>query len=673
MRGRWIVLVFSFSLIGLAALPARAGDLALKRVMLSTGGVGYFEYEAEVDGNAELKLDLPLDQVDDVLKSIVVYDSTGGVGSASLPGREPLAQIFNDLPFGEDALQSPAALLNALQGAEIRIGTSHPITGKLLKVVAETVRVGEQNTTIRNRVSVVTAEGLQQFILEDADSVAFVDPDLRKKVEQALAALASHRAKDRREIVLTTHGTSARTVRVGYVVAAPLWKASYRMTLGSDAKKAPLQGWAVLENMSGQDWTNVELTLLSGNPVSFRQAIYEAYYVTRPEVPVEVAGRILPKVDSGIIAETTTAAKAAPASMGVLGALVARSAAAPAPPTSGVMQREIAPMEGTAVAEEGATQILFRLPVPITLASGRSALVPIIDRAIPVERLSLFEAGATSQHPFAAVKLANDGASGLPPGVLTVYEMGGGDIAYVGDARLPVLPAGEDRLLSYAVDEKTKIERVPENAVTITKLAAAQGVLNLQMTESHKIAFRIAAPATEARRVIIEQAKIGSWRLIDPAAPTVQQTASSYRVTVELAAGEAKTTSFTFESASFQKIAIGEFDDARIAAVTAGRQIDPAAKQAIAELARLRRAAAEKKSGRDRIKAEIDAVAADQARIRDNLKSADKESALHKRYIEKLTEQETQIEKLQNAAAGAEAEKRAADAALDAYVAKLNL
>src|SRR5579872_465080 len=288
-------------LLCLVGAPAWAGDLALKRVMLSTGGVAYLEDEAEVEGDATLTLNVPLDQVDDVLKSIVVYDSKGGVGAASLPGRQPLAQMFTDLPFGPEALASPAALLNALQGAEIRVGASHPITGKLLKVVAETARASDGTTTSHNRVSVLTAEGLQQFILEDAESVRFVDAGLQAKVDQALAEIASHRAKDRRAITLTTRGTGTRTLRVGYVVAAPLWKGTYRLSLPAEGATAHLQGWAVLENMSGEDWTGVELTLLSGNPVSFHQAIYQAYYVNRPEVPVEVAGRILPRQDTGVV------------------------------------------------------------------------------------------------------------------------------------------------------------------------------------------------------------------------------------------------------------------------------------------------------------------------------------------------------------------------------------
>ena len=92
------------ALLGLFAFPlsAFAQDLALKRVMLSSGGLGYFEYEATVDGDATLRLTVSLEQVDDVLKSLVVYDDKGGVGGLSLPGREPLAQAFKDLPFDQE-------------------------------------------------------------------------------------------------------------------------------------------------------------------------------------------------------------------------------------------------------------------------------------------------------------------------------------------------------------------------------------------------------------------------------------------------------------------------------------------------------------------------------------------------------------------------------------------
>jgi len=288
-----------FAIIG----PANAADLSLQRIMLSSGGVGYFEYEAVVDGNVTLSLDVPLDQVDDILKSLVVYDDGGTAGEVSLPGREPLTQAFVDLPFDRAALDSAPALLNALQGAEVRVTGAKPMSGRLVHVVEETSHGADGLAIPHGRVTLLTDSGIEQFILEDADSIAFVDPELQSKVVTALSRLASHRSDGRRRLSLESRGTGNRSIRVGYVVGVPLWKASYRLSLPADPKadRARLQGWAILENFSGQAWRDVSLTLLSGNPVTFRQSLFESYYVARPNVPVEVVGRVLPKPDTGSI------------------------------------------------------------------------------------------------------------------------------------------------------------------------------------------------------------------------------------------------------------------------------------------------------------------------------------------------------------------------------------
>lgn len=672
-----VAVILCLSMLG--AVQALAGDLILKRVMLSTGGVAYLESEAEVTGDADLTLDVPLDQVDDVLKSITVYDTKGGVGSASLPGREPVAQLFNDLPFDQASLTSPASLLQSLKGAEIRVDGGHPIAGRLLSAIAETESIDNKVTRTRTRLTLMTASGLQQAILEDADSVAFTDPTLQAQVAKALAALAAHGAKDRRRIVLSTRGSGTRTVRVGYVVAAPLWKGTYRLTLPADlgAAKAHLQGWAVLENMSGQDWQNVELTLLSGNPVSFRQAIYEAYYVRRPEVPIEVAGRILPKPDSGTMfrAGTTGAAGATTITPGAMANFA--PAAQAAPPIGGVLRKPEPPAPATLVdtaeATESMTQIAFRIPVPVTIASGRSALVPIADRDAPAMRVALYQPGTSRDHPLAAVKVKNDGTSGLPPGVITLYEEGADGAAYAGDARLGGLPAGEDRLLSYAVDGKTKIERDQHDVTHLTKAGIAEGVLRLTQTDRQTIELRIAAPDNEPRHLIIEQPKLEGWTLVAPDPSKMDQTTTAWRETIDLKPGETRTETIVLEQPRLETVAIASADDEQLAGAIANAAIEPAVKQALTQLAALRRTAAQKKAAQEKIAGDIAAITTDQARLRDNLRSVDQQSALHKRYIDKLAEQETQLEKLQAAAATATDAAQAADAAVDAYIAGLKI
>jgi hypothetical protein len=130
-------------LLGLAATlafaaTANAGDLTLRRVMLSTGGVGYFEYEAQADGPATLGLDVPLGQVDDILASLVVFDSAGAVGGFELPGQDANHAAFADLPFGPQSLSSALDYLNSLHGVILEVKGPRPMTGRLLR--AEQVR-----------------------------------------------------------------------------------------------------------------------------------------------------------------------------------------------------------------------------------------------------------------------------------------------------------------------------------------------------------------------------------------------------------------------------------------------------------------------------------------------------------------------------------------------------
>src|ERR1700736_6912712 len=207
---RWWQAAAVFAVVG----PANAAELSLQRIMLSSGGVGYFQYEAAVDGNAALSLDVPLDQVDDILKSLVVYDDGGTAGEVTLPGREPLTQTFVDLPFDRAALDSAPALLNALQGAEVRVTGAKPMNGRLLRVVEETSRGADGLAIPRDPVTLLTDGGIEQFILEDADSIAFVDPELQEKVAAALSRLAAHRSDGRRRLTLESRGTGSRSIRI---------------------------------------------------------------------------------------------------------------------------------------------------------------------------------------------------------------------------------------------------------------------------------------------------------------------------------------------------------------------------------------------------------------------------------------------------------------------------
>jgi hypothetical protein len=649
---RALALVVLATAVVAGSAPALAQPaLQLRRVLLSTGGVGYFEHEAVVDGDAELPLSVRLAQVDDVLKSVVVYDDRGGVGAISLPGREPLSQVFRDLPFGGDALQSPASLLRALVGAEVRVRGARTLEGRLLAVTPEDVLLPDGlGRTTRHRVSVVVPEeGLRQFVLEEADQVELVDPALRVALTGALAGLSRHRVQDRRTLRVAVKGAGRRVVRVGYVVEAPLWKTSYRLTMpapgGPPEATGQLQGWAVLENLSGQDWQGVELVLASGSPVTFRQALYTAYYATRPEVPVEVMGRILPRVDPGVVQgePREQAAAAAPAP--------AAARRAPPPGAAGALRAEAAPgtpPPAASTAEEGVTQVLFRVAEPVTVATGSSLVLPIVSRPVPVTRLALFDAGASTAHPLAAVRLTNDGDSALPPGVLTLYEDGPtGGTAYVGDARLGALPPGERRLLSFALDQKVQVSRETRSREAVAGGRLSRGVLELTTLDQQTTVYRLRGPAAEPRLVVLEHPRPADWRLAAPSTPGVELTRDRYRIPVALAPGQETQVEVVLERPRVSRIELRPLPAEALAAYARTGALDERVRKAFEALAALRGDVDREERDLAELERSRQALGAEQERLRANLAAVPATSDLRQRYLDRLRQQEDQIEALQ--------------------------
>jgi hypothetical protein len=661
----------------LVAGPAAAQELALKRVMLSSGGVGYFEYEASVENDATLRLTVNLDQVDDVLKSLVVYDDKGGVGSLSLPGREPLSQVFKDLPFDQNALASPAALLNALRGAEISVGGPRAATGRVVAVNAEPVLSPEgRQVGVRNRVTVMTDKGLQQFVLEEAENLQFADPAVREQVKKALAAIASNRAKDARTVELTSKGQEKRTVRVAYIVTAPLWKASYRLTVPGEGNetKAHLQGWAVVENMSGQDWNGVELSLVSGHPVAFRQALYQSYYVERPWVPVEVIGRLMPRTDTGTVpvpppppAPASRPAPIAPpgGSRDMRGGpKLERSAEAP--------MATFAPPSEKVAAQEALTQVMFRFPNPVTVANGRTLSVPIIDGDVPVKRQALYQPETHTRHPLASVRLENNNSTALPPGIVTIYERGaGGDVAYVGDARLSALPPGENRLLSYALDQKITIEADTGRKETLVRGSIAQGVLRYEMLQRQTNTYRVKAPARESRQLLVETPRLAGWKLMNTEGKDVGQIEGKYRVPFELKGGESHTFEVVQEQTVLEQLELVDADPDRIAYFARAKEFDQKTRDQLTRIIQLQHAVTQAQGRIEQAEAQRTRIAQEQQRIRENLRSVPTNSDLQRRYLATLDRQENELESLARQRADAEKAVEAARAALEAYIKSL--
>jgi len=670
----------------LMAGAAEATDLKLKRVLLSTGGVGLYEYEADVEGDATVELKAPLDQIDDILKSLVVFDDRGGVGGLDLAGAEPLSETFRTLPFTAADLQSTPRLLTALRGAEVEIAGPRALKGRIVAVAEET-ETSPQGATTRHRVTLAGDAGLEQFVLEQAESLRFSDPAVREAVAKALSAVAAEAEKGARVIKLKSRGKDARVLHVAYLAAAPIWKASYRLVLdpARDAKTGVLQGWATLENFSGQDWSGVDLTLVSGRPVAYKQALYRVYKIDRPEAPVDIGARLNPGVDQGAIAAPLSAAPAPTRARA--DHLMAKSrslqmettAGAPAPVATAEAPLSLSPAAEAATAQEGETQVAFHLPFPVSVANGRTLSLPIVDAETPVERVALYDPRVDARHPLSAAELTNDGKAALPPGVVTIYEKAAADssrgdgeargASYVGDSRLSATPAGETRLLSYALDQKTTVEQDDSDDTALVRARIAKGVLTIDdLTRRHTV-YRV--KAAEPRHLVVFAAKLEGGKLTAPDPKTVKEAEGRYRAPFDVAAGDGQSFDINQERTDQRLVELASLDDSSLAVYAKSGHVDAQSRAALEKLADLRAKQADAERAVEEAAAKIEAVTADQTRLKNLLGAVAAGSDLSKRYLHKLDADETELEQLTAAKAQRETARDEASRAVEAFVAGL--
>jgi hypothetical protein len=686
----------------LIATPAWA-EPQLRRVVLSSGGVGQFAFEARVDGADTLKLDIKLDQVDDVLKSLVVTDPAGPISGVRLPGREPLSESFRTLPFQPDAFASSEALLASLVGEHVRI-PAIGAEGNILAVSSfEVPGNGTQNPVTRHRLTIATAQGIDTMVLEDTPSIEFSAQMLRSQIATALAAIAAQRVQDRRTLEIALAPGGARTVHIAYVVQVPVWKTTYRLTLPPEGARdqAHLQAYAVVENLSGRDWKNVEVDLTSGRPALFHTPLYQALFSSRPESPVDVPGVIAPPADefaaakaaSGVVEGSGSPGFVPPPQMGPAGPSYGplqnsfgRNATRQRSALAGGMAGQIdaprfeppppapaPPPPPPAEIAQSVAQVDFHLATPVTAASGQSLLLPIIDRSVPAERVSLFRAESDPHHPLVALRLTNDSAGALPAGLITLFEQHtDGTTGYLGDTRIAAIEPAETRLASFAVDLGVTVDARSTEKTSIVAAKAAQGTLTLTDRSLNTTTYTITTPKTAGRTLVIEERRLNGYVVSEPT-EGVALTPDAIRITRVVPAGATQTLRLTLERKSVEYRSLDADDASGLHVLATGEDVPQALRTAMRHAETLEADINHKQSALDELHSHQQSIVTDQMRVRSNLASVPFNSQLHTRYLSMLESQETQLGTLGDQTDAAERQLNQAKDALKAFLADLTI
>jgi hypothetical protein len=702
--------------------------LPVTRVVLYKNGVGYFEHSGHVRDSQDVNVDFTTAQLNDVLKSLTVLDlGKGRITGVSYNSTAPLEHRLGSLhlPVGENP--TTAQFLDALRGARVEVHSgTQTATGRLLSIEEREVVYGhsgddddeKSNGKIGlTQISLVTDSGdVRLFDLTPSTTVRVVEKEVNEEVGKYLGVVASTRDEDVRRMTISTAGIGERDLLVSYISEVPVWKSTYRIVVPNDGKPL-LQGWAIVDNTVGEDWKNVELSLVAGAPQSFVQELSQPYYTRRPVVGLPQNAMLTPQTheatmeaEADVVSSQLSQTRSQ--TLGVVGGVPGGAAGGViggiTSANSKVAQRVGGGMGGgsgsrggiatgtyrnwtvdgaprpdaTEVADtlEGATQVgqsqelgdlfEYKLTDRVTIHKNQSALVPILQSRIDAEKVSVWNPADSSV--LRALWVNNTTNLTLDGGSFNVLE---GD-AFAGEGLMDAIKPGEKRLLSYAADLGVLVDakQKSENQ-RVTRVVIAHGTMMQTTQERSENSYVIRNRDTTPRVVVVEHPARPGWKLTDDATPA-ESSASFYRFRIKV---EPKTTA-SLVVKEYRPIvnqyALTNIADNDIKYFLQQKMINPEVEKVLRQVLRQKNDIAALDSVINGRRAEASSIAEDQKRLRENmkaLKGSAEEKALVERYVRELNAQEDHIQALTKEIAETQQKRDSAQSTLNDTIEKLQM
>jgi hypothetical protein len=571
--------------------------LPIAQVILFNSGVGYIQREGDVTGDAKVEMTFPTSDVNDLLKSLVLQDANGGkIGIISYDSQDPVDKILRSFALDLNNNPSFGQILNQARGEKIEVLRQEKPGANPFKVTGTIIGMEESKQPVKDGfvsvelLNLLSNDGMVSVPLTQVLSVRFLNQALDNEFKRALEVLARSHDTQKKTVTLQFNGNAKRKVRVGYVVERPIWKTTYRLVLEANGKLF-MQGWAIVENTSDDDWNNVRMVLVSGKPISFRMDLYDPLYIPRPLVEPDLFASLRPPVYGGSMdgalgglggGEKKGEKQGGGFGGGGFGGMpgVPNPDGPPGqvqkpgqpgnkyqqgrdnnmdpgyfPPNklaydemierqkklkegkqkgsgiAGLNYRE--GIQSVATSEEVGEYYQYVIDQKISLARQKSAMLPIVNQVIDGHKVSIFNAGVHSKFPLLGLRLKNTSGKPLTQGPITVYDDG----AYAGDTRTLDLQPNEERLLSYAIDQgtevKTEVKSHPGPDMTFN-LGGDNLTAGYTMRET--TTYTVKNRGTHDRILVIEHPIRASWKLLDEKSPK-EKSRDVYRFEIAVAAG----------------------------------------------------------------------------------------------------------------------------------------
>ena len=677
-----------------AAAEGPSPSLPLSELILYSSGVGYFQRDGQIDGQGKVELQFKVDDINDLLKSMVVQDLDGGhVGTITYGSRDPLTKTLKS--FGIDLTSNPTLgqLLDQLRGERVEVSRPNPVQGTILGVERKTEQLDDKRTVERESLNLLTDEGLESVPMNQLQRIKLLNQRLDSELHQALQVLSTGHDTQKKTVTIAFDGQGKRRVSVAYIAQTPVWKTSYRLVL--DEKEKPyLQGWAIVENTSDDDWENVKLALVSGRPISFTMDLYQPLYTTRPVVQPELYASLRPQVYGENLEELAQQSLVQAKDLAQAGALggggyggyggiglqggTAPTAGRPmGAAVRGLVESEkvaqlqnlfgIRNVDAAAHGVQAGELFQYLIKTPVTLPRQKSAMLPIVSEKVEGEKLSIYNEQVQAKYALNGFRLKNTIGLHLMQGPITVFDAS----TYAGDARMEDLAAGQERLISYALDIKTEVEPQtkpgPEDLVSVK---IRKGTLLVTKSLREEKTYVIRNRDQKKKAILIEQPFRSDWKLLEPKEPT-ERTREVYRFLVNVDAEKTQKLAVREQKQLSQRVELVNAGSDAIAYYLKAPQVSPKVKEALAKVVSLRDALSNTNEEKNRREQRTKEISQEQGRIRDNMNRLSQSSDLYARYVKKLDQQETELEGLRKEIEGLKDKAARQERALNDYL--LNL
>jgi hypothetical protein len=632
-----------------------AADLPVKKVVLYKNGVAYYERSGETKAGEPARLEFKASEMDDVLKSLVVGTSSGGVTRVRYDLNEPLQKRLADTGIQLPPQQALAVLLDQWRGSRIDLRYRG---GNLSGTILGARLAPQPNNGQRQEMNLLLDSGeIQLVVLEEASALKLADARLQQQLKDALAAMDESRSKDKRSLVIDT--TASGAVSAHYLVPAPVWKSSYRLTL-PDTGEATLEGWAIVDNDSGEDWNNVDLTVVSGKPVSFISNLYEPRYVRRPTASLPEEQPAAPVVYEGAMDRAEVSA---------VGGVMPKSSPAPAPPMRLMaMAPGVSSVAAPAQAKEAGELFEYHFSSPVTASKNESLLLPFLQQKIQARRLLVYS-DRSSPNPRAAAEISNTSGKTLDGGPITVYQAEG----YAGEALMETLKTGDKRLISYAVDLGTRVTtNFDSSEEVIREIKAHRGVLTTHAAVETTTTYTVRNVDAKAKTLVIEHPVDPGQKLLRPQA--AETTANHYRFNLSLPANGTEKLAVVQERTLENSAAVLSLTPDILLTYVQNRSLSAAARKQLEAVAEKKNEIATTDEALKELEAQMNEMARDEERLRQNLAALGRVSGQQEqvqRYAGELTKMDAALAQSRDRQAELRKKRAALDAELDSLVEKL--